>query len=67
MADKNRDQAAIRAMRDRLIAELAEIDRLGLRMAGNEINAAIEVLNHHLGEEVSKSEIQKLQKRFFSD
>ena len=67
MADSEQDKVAIRALRDRLKVELAELDRLKIRMAANEVNAAIEVLNGRLGEETSPEEILKLQRRHLTN
>ena len=67
MADTEQDQIAIRAARDQLKVILAELDRLKIRMAANEVNAAIEVLNGRLGEETSPEEIQKLQRRHLAN
>lgn len=67
MADSERDKVAIRAIRDQLKVALAELDRLKIRMAANEVNAAIEVLNDRLGEETSPEEILKLQRRHLSN
>ena len=67
MADSEQDKIAIRAVRDQLRSALAELDRLGVRMAGNEVNAAIEVLNDRLGEETDPAEIERLQRRHFSN
>jgi hypothetical protein len=58
---------AVRAVRDRLLTELAELDRLGERMAAIELNSALEVLNDRLGEPTSDTDIQKLQRQNFSD
>lgn len=66
MADSEQDKIAIRAIRDQLRVALAELDRLEIRMAGNEVNAAIEVLNDHLGEQTDPAEIERLQRRHFS-
>jgi hypothetical protein len=59
------DPNAVRAARDRLKKELAELDRLGENMAAIDLNAAIETLNSRLGEETSASEIAKLKQRHF--
>jgi len=67
MADSEQDKIAIRAVRDQLRSALAELDRLEVRMAGNEVNAAIEVLNDRLGEETDPAEIERLQRRHFSN
>lgn len=67
MADSEQDKVAIRAVRDKLKVELAELDRLKIRMAAIEVNAAIEVLNGRLGEETSPEEIQKLQRRHLTN
>lgn len=67
MADSEQDKVAIRAIRDQLKVALAELDRLKIRMAANEVNAAIEVLNDRLGEETSPEEILKLQRRHLSN
>lgn len=67
MADSEQDKVAIRAIRDQLKVVLAELDRLKIRMAANEVNAAIEVLNDRLGEETSPEEILKLQRRHLSN
>jgi len=67
MADSEQDNIAIRAVRDQLLVSLAELDRLGIRMAGNEVNAAIEVLNDRLGEETYAAEIERLQRSHFSN
>jgi len=67
MADNDQDKIAIRAVREQLLHALAEIDRLNIRMAGNEINAAIEVLNNRLGEETDPAEIERLQRRHFTN
>ena len=67
MADTEQDQIAIRAARDQLKVILAELDRLKIRMAANEVNAAIEVLNGRLGEETSPEEFQKLQRRLLAN
>ena len=67
MADSEQDKVAIRAVRDQLKIALAELDRLKIRMAGNEVNAAIEVLNERLGEETDPEEIRKLQRRHLSN
>jgi hypothetical protein len=62
-----RDTAALRGVRERLKAELAELDRLGERMAALELNATIEILNQRLGEETDPAEIANLERRYFSD
>lgn len=67
MADSEQDKIAIRVVRDQLLVSLAELDRLGIRMAGNEVNAAIEVLNDRLGEETDPAEIDRLQRRHFTN
>jgi hypothetical protein len=67
MADSEQDKIAIRAVRDQLRVALAELDRLEIRMAGNEVNAAIEVLNDRLGERTDPTEIERLQRRHFSN
>jgi hypothetical protein len=67
MADSEQEKIAIRAVRDQLLVSLAELDRLGIRMAGNEVNAAIEVLNGRLDEETDAAEIDRLQRRHFSN
>ena len=67
MADNAQDQAAIRAVREQLKTALAELDRLKLRMAGNEVNAAIEILNRRLGDEPDEDEILALQRRHFKN
>ena len=67
MADSEQDKIAIRAIRDQLRVALAELDRLEIRMAGNEVNAAIEVLNDRLGEQTDPAEIERLQRRHFSN
>lgn len=67
MADSEQDQAAIRAVREQLKAALLELDRLKIRMAGNEVNAAIEVLNDRLGEPTDPAEIQKLQRNHLTN
>lgn len=67
MPDSEQDKDAIRAVRNQLKIALAELDRLKIRMAANEVNAAIEVLNDRLGEETSPEEIQKLQRRHLSN
>ena len=67
MADSEQDKIAIRAVRDQLRVALAELDRLEIRMAGNEVNAAIEVLNDRLGEQTDPIEIERLQRRHFSN
>lgn len=67
MADNVQHTMAVRAVRDRLLTELAELDRLGERMAAIELNSALEVLNDRLGEPTSDTDIQKLQRQNFSD
>ena len=67
MADSEQDKIAIRAIRDQLRVAIAELDRLEIRMAGNEVNAAIEVLNDRLGEQTDPAEIERLQRRHFSN
>jgi len=67
MADSEQDKIAIRAVREQLKLALAELDRLRIRMAGNEVNAAIEVLNDHLGEPTDPEEIKRLQRRHLRD
>jgi len=67
MADSEQDKIAIRAVRDQLRVALAELDRLEIRMAGNEVNAAIEALNDRLGEHTDPAEIERLQRRHFSN
>ena len=67
MADSEQDKIAIRAVRDQLRVALAELDRLEIRMAGNEVNAAIEVLNDRLGEQTDPADIEQLQRRHFSN
>lgn len=67
MADSEQDKIAIRVIRDQLRVALAELDRLEIRMAGNEVNAAIEVLNDRLGEQTDPAEIERLQRRHFSN
>ncbi|HET6526843.1 hypothetical protein [Sphingopyxis sp.] len=67
MADSEQNKIAIRAVRSQLKLALAELDRLRIRMAANEVNAAIEVLNDRLGETTSPEEIETLQRRHFSD
>lgn len=67
MADSEQDKDTIRAVRNQLKIALAELDRLKIRMAANEVNAAIEVLNDRLGEETSPEEIQRLQRRHLSN
>lgn len=62
-----RDTVALRGVRDRLKAELAELDRLGERMAALDLNATIEILNQRLGEETDPAEIASLERRYFSD
>lgn len=67
MADSEQDKIAIRVVREQLLVALAELDRLGIRMAGNEVNAAIEILNDRLGEQTDPSEIERLQRRHFTN
>lgn len=67
MADSEQDKIAIRAVRDQLRVALAELDRLEIRMAANEVNAAIEVLNDRLGEQTDPAEIERLQRHHFSN
>lgn len=68
MAGKIKDlEARVRASRDRLRAELAELDLLGEVRAGDDVNAAIEILNLRLNEPTSEEEIQRLQNRLFSN
>jgi hypothetical protein len=68
MAGKVKDlEARVRASRDRLRAELAELDLLGEVRAGDDVNAAIEILNLRLNEPTSDEEIQRLQNRLFSN
>ncbi|MGV7123067.1 hypothetical protein [Sphingopyxis sp. 550A] len=67
MADCEQDKIAIRAVREQLKLALAELDRLRIRMAGNEVNAAIEVLNDRLGEPTDPEEIKRLQRRHLRD
>lgn len=67
MADSEQDKIAIRAVREQLKLALAELDRLKIRMAGNEVNAAIEVLNDRLGEPTDPEEIKRLQRRHLRD
>lgn len=67
MADSEQDKIAIRAVREQLKLALAELDRLRIRMAGNEVNAAIEVLNDRLGEPTDPEEIKRLQRRHLRD
>lgn len=67
MADSEQDKIAIRAVRGQLKLALAELDRLKIRMASNEVNAAIEVLNDRLGEPTGPDEIKALQRRHFND
>lgn len=64
---KIRDEAAVRAVRDRLKVELASLDRLGENMAAIELNAAIETLTARLGERTSEEEINDLARRHFRD
>lgn len=67
MADSEQDKIAIRAVREQLKLALTELDRLRIRMAGNEVNAAIEVLNDRLGEPTNPEEIKQLQRRHLRD
>ena len=67
MADSEQEKIAIRAVRDQLRLALAELDRMKIRMAGNEVNAAIEVLNDRLGEQADPAEIERLQRGQFSN
>ncbi|MGH6697598.1 hypothetical protein [Sphingopyxis sp.] len=68
MAGKIKDlEVRVRASRDRLRAELAELDLLGEVRAGDDVNAAIEILNMRLNEPTSEEEIQRLQNRLFSN
>lgn len=67
MAGKDKNEAAIRAIRDRLLAELAELDRLGEDIATIELNSAIEILNKRLGEPTDDNEVIALwTKRFMN-
>ncbi|MGN6690093.1 MAG: hypothetical protein ACTHJU_04025, partial [Sphingopyxis sp.] len=61
------DADTVRAVRDRLRAELDVLDALGQRMAAIELDAAIQILNSELGEKPDEVEVQRLQRRFFSD
>lgn len=67
MQQEIRDPDAVRAARDRLINELAELDRLGENMAAIELNAAIEILNSRLGKKTSEADIAKLARRHFGN
>lgn len=62
-----RDPDAVRAVRDRLKIELAELDRLGENMAALELNAAIENLTLRLGEQTSEEDIAALTNRHFNN
>lgn len=62
-----KDPGAVRAIRDRLKAELAELDRLGENMAAIELNAAIENLSERLGEKTSEEDIAALERRHFGN
>lgn len=63
----NGEQDAIRSVRDDLIAALAKLDRLDIRMAAIEVNAAVEILNTLLGEATSSADIEALLRRHFSN
>lgn len=65
MVGKTQDDDAVRASRDRLVRELAELDRLGERMAAIEINSAIEILNDRLGDGPDPDEAANLERRYF--
>lgn len=67
MAEDISDAAAVRAVRDRLLRELDELDRLGERMAAIELNSAIEMLNERLGEPTDPERLSALQRRYFSN
>jgi hypothetical protein len=67
MAEDIRDVAAVRAVRDRLLRELDELDGLGERIAAIELNSAIEILNVRLGEPTDPTRLADLQRRFFSN
>lgn len=67
MADKVENEAELRAVRDRLLADLAELDRLGEGTAAIELNSAIEILNKRLGEPTDDNEVIALwSKRFMN-
>lgn len=67
MADKLDIEAKLRAVRDRLLADLAELDRLGEDTATIELNSAIEILNKRLGEPTDDNEVIALwSKRFMN-
>lgn len=59
--------AALQAVRDQLLAQLAALDRLGERMAAIEICSAIEILNERIGEPAGQAELDRLARRFFGD
>lgn len=67
MSMKKPDIVALRGARDRLRAELVELDRLGEHLAALEVNSAIELLNLRLGEKTEPGEIEKLERRYFSN
>lgn len=67
MAEDIRDAAAVREVRDQLLRELDELDRLGERMAAIELNSAIEILNARLGEPSDPARLAELQRRYFSN
>lgn len=67
MAGKGSDRGAVRAVRDRLRIELDHLDNLGQKMAAIELDLAIQILNRELGEETDQAELDRLQRKFFTD
>lgn len=68
MAGKSQNsETRIRALRDQLRTVLAALDTLGEIRAGDDVNAAIEILNSRLNEPTSEAEIARLQNRLFSN
>lgn len=64
---ETRDPTTVRAIRDRLKSDLAELDRLGENMAAIELNAAIETLTRRLGETTDEADIATLKRRQFGN
>lgn len=56
---------SLSAVRDQLHAQLRILDRLGERLASIEVSSAVEILNEQIGEVAAKTDVHRLQKRFF--
>lgn len=67
MTEASPEHEELRAVRDRLVAQLQILDALGENLAAIELNSAIEILNDRLGDTASDAAIEQMQRDYFSE